>query len=102
MHEKRDLRKNYVYNFTLPYRFWFSWIKGYHPSLQGCKKWRNLQKNHVIGQLVMVCESEDVSSRGSYRLGRVHRLQFQIQQGQKIVSRATVAVIGKAGENLNT
>ena len=64
--------------------------------LKGRNKWRTLKKNLVIGQLVLVGDSEDISGRGAYRLGKVHRLYPQIQQGQEVVRRATVAILGKA------
>ena len=55
-----------------------------------------MKKNLVIGQLVLVGDSEDISGRGAYRLGRVHRLHPQIQQGREVVRPATVAALGKA------
>ena len=81
VHDKGDLRKDCVHSSKLAQRFWRSWIKGCLPTLQGRNKWRTLKKNLVIGQLVLVGDSEDISGRGAYRLGRVHRLHPQIQQG---------------------
>ena len=46
VHDKGDLRKDYVYNSTLAQRLW---IKGYLPTLQGRNKWKTLKQNLVIG-----------------------------------------------------
>ena len=46
-------------------------------------------------------DSEDISGREAYRLGRVHRLYSQILQGQEVAGRAAAAVLVKARENLN-
>ena len=55
----------------------------------------------MVGQLVLVGDAEDLSKREAYRLGRIHRLHSQLRDGEKIVRRATVAVLKKnaaAGE----
>ena len=75
-------------------------MKGNLPSLQGRSKWKTIQKNLVPGQLVLVGDSEDLTGRGAYRLGRVHRLHPQIQQGREVVRRATVAVLSNASGEL--
>jgi len=74
VHDKGDLRKEYVNNSTLAHRFWLTWIKAYLPSLQGRIKWQVLRDNLVPGQLVLVGDAEDISERGAYRLGRIHCL----------------------------
>ena len=100
MHDKGDLRRDYIFNSTLAHRFWLQWMKGYLPTLQGRNKWKTLQKNLVPGQLVLVGDYEDLSGRGAYSLGRVHRLHPQIQQGREVVRRATIAVLGKTSGDL--
>ena len=40
-------------------------------------------------------DSEVLSHRGAYRLGRVEKLHPQIRKGKEIVRRATVAVLSK-------
>ena len=55
----------------------------------------------MVGQLVLVGDAEDLSQRGAYRLGWIHRLHSQLRAGKEIVCRATVAVPKKnaaAGE----
>jgi len=94
-HDKGDLRKDFLYNSTLAHRFWLGWMKSYLPSLQGRNKWRELQKNLVPGQLVLVGDSEDISCKGAYRLGRIHCLHPQLRKGKEVVRRATVAVLGR-------
>ena len=65
VHDKGDLRKDYVHNSTLAQRLW---IKGYLPTLQGRNKWKTLKQNLVIGQLILVGDSEDIYGRGVYSL----------------------------------
>ena len=55
-------------------------------------KWRTSRENLVVGQLVLVRDAEDLSKRGAYRLGRIHRVHPQLRVGKEIVRRATVAV----------
>ena len=98
--DKGDLRRDYIFNSTLAHRFWLQWMESYLPTLQGRNKWKTLQKNLVPGQLVLVGDYEDLSRRGAYRLGRIHRLHSQIQQGREVVRRATVVVLGKASGDL--
>ena len=86
------MRRDFQYCATLAQRFWLHWMKGYLPCLQGRNKWRTLRENLVVGQLVLVGDAEDLSKRGAYRLGRVHRLHPQLRAGKEIVRRATVAV----------
>ena len=40
LHDRGDLRRDYLYNHTLDNNFWESWFKGYLPTLQGRGKWR--------------------------------------------------------------
>ena len=91
-HDEGDLRRDFQYCATLAQRFWLHWMKGYLPCLQGRNKWRTLRENLVVGQLVLVGDAEDLSKRGAYRLGRIHRLLPQLRAGKEIVRRATVAV----------
>ena len=93
VHNNGDLRRDFVYNSTLAHRFWLRWMKAYLPSLQGRRKWRTLRNNLVPGQLVLV-GGADIAGRGSYRLGRIHRLHPQTRKGKEIVRRATIAVMG--------
>jgi len=95
-HEKRDLRRYYVYNATLAQRFWLTWMRGYLPCLQGRNKWTTLRDNLVVDQLVLIGDVEDLKKRGAYRLGRIHRLYPQISKGREIVRRATVAVLANS------
>ena len=100
VHDRGDLRRDYTFNSTLAHRFWLQWMKGYLPTLQGRNKWKTLQKNLVRGQLVLVGDCENLSGRGAYHLGRVHRLHPQIQQGREVVRRATIAVLDKTSVDL--
>ena len=99
-HEKSDLRKDFLYNSSLAHKFWLSWMKAYLPSLQSRNKWRVLHTNIEPGQLVLVGDSEDLSGRGAYRLGRIHCVHPQIRKGQEVVRRTIVAVLSnsKPGE----
>ena len=54
LHDQDDLRKDYLYNATLAHRFWLGWMISYLPTLQGRNTWRELNKNLVPGQLVLV------------------------------------------------
>ena len=74
-----------------------SWVKGYLSTLQARVKWRVTKNNLVLGQLVLVGDSDDFVHRGSYRLGRVHEVHPQLRSGVNIVRRATVAVLNKSG-----
>ena len=96
-HDTGDLCRDYLYNSNLAHRFWLGWMQSYLPSLQGRNKWRVLQKNLSVGQLVLVGDAEDVTYRGAYRLGRIHSLHPHIRRGKEIIRRATVAVLAKNG-----
>ena len=52
-------------------------------------------ENLYPGQLVLVGDSEDITKRGAYRLGRIHLVHPQIRNGTELVRRATVAVLAK-------
>ena len=93
LHEKGDLRRDYMYNSTLAHQFRLIWIKGYLTSLQGRKKWRAVKENVYPGQLMLVGDAEDIAKRGLYRLGRIHCLHPQIRKGKEIVRRATVVAV---------
>jgi len=95
LHDKGNLRKDFLFNSTLIHRFWLGWMKLYLPSLQGRNKWRKLQKNLVPGKLVLVGDAEDISSKGAYRLGRIHRRHPQFRKGKEVVRWVTVAVLGR-------
>lgn len=97
-HDRGDLRRDYLYNANLAHKFWLSWVKGYLPTLQARVKWRVAKNNLVPGQLVLVGDSDDISRRGSYRLGRIHEVHPQVRNGVNIVRRATVAVLNKSGK----
>ena len=75
-------------------------MEGYLPTFQGRNKWKTLQNNLVPGQLVLVGDYEDLFGWGAYRLGRVHLLYPQIQQGHEVVRRATIAVLSKTSGDL--
>ena len=87
-HDRGDLRKDFTYNSTLAHRFWFSWIKGYLPTLQGRSKWRIARENLIPGQLVLVGDASDISKRGTYRVGRIHAVYPQTRKGRDFVRRA--------------
>ena len=42
VHDKGDLRRDYIFNSTLAHRFWLQWMEGYLPTLQGRNKWKTL------------------------------------------------------------
>ena len=92
-HDSGDFRRDFQYNSFLAHKFWLGWIKGYLPTLQGRSKWRVHRENLSPGQLVLVGGPDDISKRGSYRLGRIHAVHHQIRQGKEFVRRATVAVL---------
>ena len=96
-HNTGDLRRDYHYNATLAHKFWLCWVKGYLPTLQGRNKWRVTQENLFVGQLVLVGDADDISKRGAYRLGRVHRVHPQMYKGREIVRRATIAMLKNSG-----
>ena len=71
-HDRGDLRRDFLYKITLDYKFWFCWMQGYIPTLQGRNKRKVIRNNICTGQLVLVGDAKDISRRGAYRLGRVH------------------------------
>ena len=89
------LRRDYLYNSTLAHRFWLGWMQSYLLSLQGRNKWRILQKNLTVGQLVLVKDAENVTYRNTYRLERIHSLHQHVLRGKEIIRRATVDVLAK-------
>ena len=95
------LRCDFFYNTTLPDKFWFCRMRGYLPSLQGRTKKRVTRNNICTGQLVLVGDTEDISKRGAYRLGRVHWMYPQWRKGKKLVRRATVAVLKDCRDGTN-
>ena len=62
--------------------------------MQGRNKWKALQKNLAMGQLVLVGDAEDLSHRGAFRLGRIHCLHPQTRKGKQVIRCAKVAVMG--------
>ena len=100
-HDRGDLRRDFLYNTTLAHKFWLCWMQGYLPALQGRNKWRVTRNNICTGQLVLVGDAEDISRRGAYRLGRVHRVHSQWRNGKELVRRATVAVLKDCGDGTN-
>ena len=96
-HDEDDLRRDFRYNMTLANKFWLSWFKGYLPTLQGRGKWRNVKENIAPGQLVLVGDAPDIGNRGTYRIGRIHKVHPQLRNGKEIVRRATVAVLKHSG-----
>ena len=70
-------------------------MQSYLPYVQGRNKWRVLQKNLTVGQLVLLGDAEDVTYRGTYRLGQIHFLHPHIRRGKEIIRRATVAGLWK-------
>ena len=74
---------------------------GYLPTLKGRNKWRVTRNNISTGQLVLVGDAEDMSSREAYRLGRVHRVHPQWRNGKELVRRAIVAVLKDCGDGTN-
>ena len=97
LHDEDDLRRDFRYNMTLADKFWLSWFKGYLPTLQGRGKWRTVKENIAPGQLVLVGDAPDISNRGTYRIGRIHKVHPQLRNGKEIVRRATVAVLKHSG-----
>ena len=91
-HNRDELRRDYRFNLALADRFWHDWIGFYLPTLQGRNKWREAATNLQIGQLVLVGDSEDITKRGKYRLGRVAEVFPQLHHGKPIVRRAKIAV----------
>ena len=65
----------------------------YLPFLQGRNKWKVLQKNLTVGQMVLVGGLENETYMGAYRLGRVPSLHPHVRRGKEIIRRATVAVL---------
>ena len=76
-------------------------MQGYLPTLQGRNKWRVTRNNISTGQLVLFGDAEDISKRGAYRLGRVHRVHPQWCNGKESVHKATVAVLKDCGDGTN-
>ena len=68
-------------------------MKSYLPTLQDQKKWRELKKNLVTGQVVLVGDTADLLPKEAYRFERVHRLHPLLRGEKKIVRRAAVAVL---------
>ena len=100
-HDRGDLRRDFLYNTTLAHKFWLCWMQGCLPTLQGRNKWRVTRNNISTGQLVLVGDAEDISSRGAYRLGRVHRVHPQWRNRKELVRRSTVAVLKNCGDGTN-
>ena len=96
-HDEDDLRRDFRYNITLADKFWLSWFKGYLPTLQGRGRWRTVKENIAPGQLVLVGDAPDIGNRGTYRIGRIHKVHPQLRNGKEIVRRATVAVLKHSG-----
>ena len=64
----------------------------YLPTLQGRNKWRETVGNLKIGQLVLVGDTEDLLTKGKYRVGRIAETFPQMHHGKPIVRRAKIAV----------
>ena len=53
--------------------FWAKWIRDYFPSLIVQQKWHTAQRNLMVGDIVMIQDSNLV--RGKWRLGRVSKIK---------------------------
>ena len=53
--------------------FWAKWIRDYFPSLIMQQKWHTAQQNLMVGDIVMIQDSNLV--RGKWRLGRVSKIK---------------------------
>ena len=64
----------------------------YLPILQGRNEWREAAKNLQVGELVLVGDTENISDRGKYPVGRIAKIFPQMHHGKPFVRRAKVAV----------
>ena len=100
-HDRGNLRCDFLYNTTLAHKFWLCWMQSYLLTLQGGNKSRVTWNNIRTVQLIVVGDAEDMSMRGAYRLGRVHRVHPQRRNEKELVRRATVAVFKDCGNGTN-
>ena len=63
LHDQRDLRKDYLFYATLPHLVLVGVDKILSAYFTGQNKWRELKKNLVPGQLVLVMDSADLLSK---------------------------------------
>ena len=64
----------------------------YLPTLRNRNKWQETVGNLKIRQLVLVGDTEDLLTKGKYRVGRVAETFPQMHHGKPIVRRAKIAV----------
>ena len=95
LHEKRDLRKDFLYNTFFNQKFWSCLMKSYLPTHHYRGKWRNVYENFTVWLLVLVGSAKNLPKRKVYRLGRIHCLHPQVRMERYIVKLAMVAVFAK-------
>ena len=87
-HNRGERRRDLIYNTTLAHKFWHCWMRSYLSTSQGRTKSRVTRNNICTGKLVLVGYAEDISKRGTYCLGRVHRV---CRKGKELVRSIRVA-----------
>ena len=73
-------------------------MRSYLSTSQGRTKTRVTRNNICTGKLVLVGYAEDISKRGTYCLGRVHRV---CRKGKELVRRANVAMLKDCRDGTN-
>ena len=95
LHEKRDLRKDFLYNTFLNQKFWSCLMKSYLPTHHCRGKWRTVCENFTVWLLVLVGSAKNLPKRKVYKLGRIRCLHPQVRIERYIVKLTTVAVFAK-------
>ena len=93
LHDQRDFRKDYLFYATLPHLVLVGVDEILSAYFTGQNKWRELKKNLVPCQLVLVMDSADLLSKRAYRLEQVHHLHPELCGDKEIVHQATVPAL---------
>ena len=71
--------------------FWTRWRKEYVHQLQSRQKWTRPQRNHVVGDIVLICDVD--TPRCNWRVGRI----TEIMEGDDGLARKAKVIAGDPG-----
>ena len=91
-HDKDHLNRDNRFNLALAERFLKNWVSFYLPWLQERNKWRERLTNLEPGQLVMITDPGDFSTKNTCRMGRISEVFPDMTRGKPFVKRAKVNI----------
>ena len=72
VYEVKSHKDNYQKIQNVVNKIWSFWLKDYLPTMISRAKWRKTERNHAVGDLVLVLE--DNLPRNKWKMGRISRV----------------------------